>query len=219
MFLLAMIGCVQFVVLTAVAMWLYPGGTYDDPTTEGYSFFGNYFSDLGLTETLLGESNRISSLLFATALALAGICLVLFFMVMPHHFTNRREARLLSVAGSAFGVLSGISYIGVALAPANLSIDTHMTFIYAASVSSFLTAILYAGAILLTEGYANAFAFVFMAFALIIGAFMGLWVAGPEDLAIRATGQKIVVYAQTMCMFLQAFGGWRRQKLSADAVV
>jgi hypothetical membrane protein len=93
MFLLTMIGCVQFVVLTTAAMWLYPGGTYDDPTTTGYSFFENYFSDLGLTKTPSGESNRISSLLFATALALAGICLVLFFVVMPRRFTNRREAR------------------------------------------------------------------------------------------------------------------------------
>jgi uncharacterized membrane protein YfcA len=125
----------------------------------------------------------------------------------------------LSVVGSACGVLSGIAYIGVALAPANLFIDAHMTFIYAASVSSFLTAVLYASAILLTEGYANFFAFVFMAFALIMGAFMGLWVAGPEGLAVRATGQKIAVYAQTTCMLLQAFGGWRRENLSDDAVV
>ena len=42
-----MVGCIQFVVLTVIAMVFYPGGTHGDPTTKGYSFFRNFFSDLG----------------------------------------------------------------------------------------------------------------------------------------------------------------------------
>jgi hypothetical protein len=41
------VNCGLFVVLTVVAMFVYPGGTYTDGTTVGYNFFRNFFSELG----------------------------------------------------------------------------------------------------------------------------------------------------------------------------
>jgi hypothetical protein len=32
-------------------MLLYPGGTVDDPTVIGYSFFANVLSELGMTKS------------------------------------------------------------------------------------------------------------------------------------------------------------------------
>ena len=34
-FLITMVGCIQVVLLTFLAMLVYPGGTHDDPTTPG----------------------------------------------------------------------------------------------------------------------------------------------------------------------------------------
>jgi hypothetical protein len=65
-FSLTMIGCVLFVVLTIGAMLFYAGGTLIDPTTSGYSFTTNYFSDLGLTWSHARLPNTVSAILFAT---------------------------------------------------------------------------------------------------------------------------------------------------------
>jgi hypothetical protein len=212
---MTVVACVQFVTLTIVAGFLYGGGTYDDPTTMGYSLFNNFLSDLGLTETFLGKSNLASSLLFTTALSLAGTCLVLFFVALPHLFIGAGVGRYLSVSGSICGVISGASYVGVAFAPANRCFGLHMNLIYVASFSYFITATLYSIAIFLNQDYSNLFAFIFMASAVVLGAYMLFWVFGPENLTVQATGQQIVVYGQIACMFTQAFGGWKSHKFSS----
>lgn len=62
-----MIGPIQLVILTFVAMLFYPGGTGVDPTILGNSFFSNYFSDLGGTVSHSGTDNTISMIFFAIA--------------------------------------------------------------------------------------------------------------------------------------------------------
>ena len=73
------LACVQFVVLTTVAMLLYPGGSRADPTSRGYSFFNNFFSELGLTVTSAGTPKRASLILWVIALTVAGLGMVVFF--------------------------------------------------------------------------------------------------------------------------------------------
>jgi hypothetical protein len=41
----------QFIVLTAIAMAVYPGGAVYRRGSDGYLFFQNFFSDLGATST------------------------------------------------------------------------------------------------------------------------------------------------------------------------
>ena len=90
--------CVVFVVLTATAMFVYPGGTNTDKTTVGYSFLGNFFSDLGMTVAHNGQANPIASLMFLIALGSAGLALVLFFMAFLQFFTANTVNRVLSAS-------------------------------------------------------------------------------------------------------------------------
>ena len=96
-------GSVLFVVLTLVAMWFYPGGTVGDPDTVGYSFFRNFFSDLGRTASRLGTPNTVSAILFFVALTLAGLTLILFFAIMPSFLWRSRAARVPALSGTFFG--------------------------------------------------------------------------------------------------------------------
>lgn len=61
--------CIQFVVLNSAAMLTYPGGTHRDPSSQGYSFFRNFFSSLGSIEAPNGELNVTSYMLFTVLLA------------------------------------------------------------------------------------------------------------------------------------------------------
>src|SRR4030065_92850 len=86
LFTLVIAGCLLFVALTALAMLFYPGGTQTDPAAPGYSFFHNFFSELGLARSHAGGPNTISAALFTAALTMAGGGLVLFFLAFPQFF-------------------------------------------------------------------------------------------------------------------------------------
>ena len=216
-FLWVAVGCVLFVVLTVVAMWFYPGGTIADPTSRGYSFFTNFFSELGLTRTHSGGSNTVSFILFFVALTLAGAGLALFFVVFRSFFAQSRLTRALSTVGSVFGILSGICFIGVACTPANLLPVLHGQFVMWAFEAFPAAVILYAIAILLHKSYPKHFAVVFIAFAALLVLYLVLLMRGPgfatpQGLMIQATGQKAIVYASILSILIQSLGA--RKQLS-----
>src|SRR5690242_10969644 len=75
---LIVVATLQFVGFTLVGMLLYPGGTKFDHSTRSYSFFGNFFSDLGATVTHSGLDNSGARALFVVALCGVGVGLLAF---------------------------------------------------------------------------------------------------------------------------------------------
>ena len=202
---------VGFVVLTLVAMLLYPGGTVADPAAERYLFFHNFFSDLGRTEAIDGEANVLSAILFVIALTGAGLSLAWFFLSAPRLLLRSRAGRVLSLLGSVFGVVSGLSFVGVAWTPANLWLETHRFFVMTAFEAFLGAALLYAVAILMDRGYPSLDALAFLLFAGLLAGYLVLLFNGPrpdsaEGLMIQATGQKVIVYAAIVCMGFQSYG-------------
>jgi hypothetical membrane protein len=108
MFRLAAATCILFFLMTAIAMLLYPGGTFVDPSTRGYSFFANFFSDLGATRTPSGATNTLSMILFASALAIVGIGLAVFFVALTEFFRDSRSGPILPTTGAVLGVIAGL---------------------------------------------------------------------------------------------------------------
>ena len=209
-FSLVMFGCALFVVLTAVAMWFYPGGTYADQSASGYSFSTNFFSELGMTVTRSGEPNTVSAILWFVAMSLAGAGLVLFFIAFRQFFTGSRWGRVLSGLGSVVGVFSGICFVGVAFTPANLFLGAHVRFVLWAFQAFPVAAILYAVAILREPAYPDRYGWAFLGFAVLLVFYVILLIAGPgqdlrQGLVIQAAGQKIIVYASIISIFIQPF--------------
>ncbi len=213
-FWLVAAACLQFVVLTAVAMLFYAGGTHAEPMASGYSFSRNFFSDLGLTETRAGRPNTISAALFFTALTLAGGGLVLFFLAFPQFFTRSLVGKVLSWLGSIFGVAAGLCLVGVAFTPANLHGSEHAQFVLWAFRAFPLAVIFYVIAMLCQRDYPRRSALVFIIFAALLIAYLFLLTNGPssqtaEGLMIQATGQKIIVYASIISILIQSLGALR----------
>lgn len=213
-YLLTLLGCIQFILLTLLAMRFYPGGTAADPTTTGYTFTRNFFSDLGITQTYSGAANSISAVLFPIALTLAGLSLIGFFLAFPHFFRHTRTGRFLSAAGSIFGFITGLGYIGVALTPANLLFAPHVAFVYLAFLAFPVATLLYTLAIFRHPTYPKPLGLVFLAFTLALTLYAGLLFTAPNidtpnRLTIQVVGQKLIVYAALACMLIQSFGAWR----------
>ncbi len=215
-FQFVMFTCGFFVPLTLLAMWFYPGSTVSDPTTQGYLFTRNFFSDLGLTRTYGGEPNLISALMFFAALGSAGLALVVFFGLAAVHFSDGK-AKWFGRLGSFAGVLSGLSFVGVAFTPANLYLDWHIQFVYWAFEAFLVAALFCAAAIFFQPGYPRRYAWLYLLFAVCLAGYLWLLFEGPayETPAgnlIQAVGQKIIVYIAIVSMALQGYGAWWYEK-------
>jgi len=214
------IACLLFVVLTALAMFFYPGGTAVDPTSPGYSFLTNFFSDLGRTQSRSGATNLISLVLFVTALTGAGVGLILFFLLFPPFFKRTPFEHLISWLGSIAGITAGVCFIAVAWIPANLNSAVHTQLVYFAFEAFTGAALLYLPVMLRDRRYPKRYAFVFFLFAVLLVGYLYLLFFGPsprtpEGLLIQAIGQKIIVYASIISVMIQSLGA--RQVLQRRA--
>jgi len=144
-------GVVQFIFLTFLAALFYPGG---------FDFFGYYFSDLGAAVAKNGEPNSISSVLFPATLILVALALVPFWLVIYSLFKESRVEKVLSILGSALGLISSPFIIGVALFPIDTQLETHILLTLTFFSLFVLATLLYSIAIILNRNYPNYFGIV-----------------------------------------------------------
>jgi len=216
-YILAIINCIQFLLLTNVAMFFYPGGTFSDPNTVGYSFFRNLFSDLGRYTAHSGESNLISFLIYNISLFLMGVLFIPYFVAFPRFFIEKGMGKGYSIAGSSLGIVVSVSMLGASLTPADLFYIIHVSF----GVIKFMTllplVIFYTIAILQNKSFNNLYAIVFIIFGVIQFIFLLIMSFGASEHEVSiifAAGQNIAVNAMAICFLIQAYGAWKMQKSS-----
>ncbi|MCB9294877.1 MAG: hypothetical protein H6559_17395 [Lewinellaceae bacterium] len=212
--LFALLSALLFFVFSSWAMAEYPGGTIHDRTTEGYSFWYNYFSDLGRTRSWNGAPNALSSRLFQAGLVTVGISLGAYFLVLPTIF-REAEARFLASVASVLGILAAVCYVGIALNPLNVNYRLHTLFVRAGFIAFLAMSLFYTLSILNEPGYPKHYARAFGLFSLILAMQVAIMLFGPRSwtspgaLLLQASAQKVVVYAEMACMVYQGVGAWR----------
>ena len=210
-YILSIIGCLQFVVLTSIAMFFYKGGTYIDPSPLGYIFWQNYFSDLGRTVAHSGIPNTPSFVLFTIALSLWGITQIPFYISFPTLFKNYPNLRKICIGGSISGTISGVSYIGIAFTPSDITGSLHDLFVVIGFSFVFFSIILYSYVIFKNDNYPNFYAIILTISAFILSVyFLFLFFTPnsqtPEGLLIYAVGQKFMIYTLLICNTIQGYG-------------
>jgi hypothetical protein len=214
MYLIIAMGCGVFILLTTIAMLTYAGGSVDNHAVKGYSFTHNFLSNLGMLTAPSGNPNWVSAVLFFISLAAAGACLVLFFILFPRFFRSTRLQSILSLVGSFFGVLAGISFIGIAFAPADIARPAHVQFVMWAFRLFPLAVLCYVPVMFIDKRYPKIYAWVFTIFCLmLIGYYLlitnGPAFSSPQGLVIQAVGQKIIAYASIISIFIQSIGAYK----------
>jgi len=210
-FILTMISSVLFISLCVIAMFFYSGGTEINPNTSGYSFFTNFFSDLGRTESPTGKTNIISQILFTMALIIINSTYIFFCSAMTFFFKEKRRDRLLSNLSRICGTFSGIFGIGITFLPINLFPEAHL-FVTMIFSNSFLISLLpYIFLILYNHQYENRYSYVLIIYSIMLGIYLSLilidfnW-SSDVYLIVLATGQKITIFAGFFCCIILAFG-------------
>jgi len=212
-----MFGSIQFIILTFIAMLFYQGGTFNNPNIPGYSFFHNFFSDLGRVKAWSGKSNVISYVLFTIALTIFGISFLLYFITMPYFFVERKLEKYISIIGSILAIITGISVVGVAFTPYDVYPSAHFNFVRIAFLSLFLAMAIYTITTFINKEYPIQYKIIFLIFSLIIGIYIIIMlsyqnIGENEILMIQATSQKIVVYTWKISFLIESYGSWKLGK-------
>jgi len=214
LYLAIAIGCAVFVVFTLIAMLTYAGGSVDNHNAPGYSFTHSFLSNLGMLTALSGRPNWISAALFFLALSCAGACLVIFFIIFPRIFQQSHLQSLLCLIGSAIGVLAGISFIGIAFAPADIARPAHVQFVMWAFRLFPLGVLFYVPAMFMDKAFPRRYAWVFAVFCLLLIGYYLLLTNGPsfsspQGLVIQVIGQKVIAYASILSIGIQSLGAYK----------
>ena len=195
--IIALIGGIQFIVVTIVAMFFYP---------DGYSFTEDYFSFLGTTVNVRTYSqNTISRILFVIACVVAGASLIPFWIVITTLFKDKEITRYLSYFGSLLGIIASPLIMGVGIFPGDKMYDIHN---FAARYFFLLFAIailIYSIAILFNENYQNFYAFIGFGFSVLIVLYIM-----RVFIQIGPLMQKIIVYGFIIWATLQVLKIWKR---------
>ncbi len=100
---------ITFVVLTTIAMLCYPGGNFFDHSSIGYSFWENFYSDLGRYKTFSGGNKNISTFFFVIAVFQMSWYITYFFKAfiskvskIDKHYSIQKLVRR---SAYAYGVL------------------------------------------------------------------------------------------------------------------
>ena len=199
---------IQFVVLTAIAMFVYPGGAVFELEANRYLFLRNFFSDLGATITPSGRPNFASHLLFGIALGTVGLALVLASSNWKVIVAKRQAARTAGVASQVVEIIAGLGFIGIAATPWNLVLDAHNGFVRLA-FGFLLVYDLCLLIIQLRNRWSPGYTAVNAIYLLVLVAYVGILFFGPgldtqSGLEFQVAAQKVIVYASVINLGLQS---------------
>ena len=202
---------VLFFVATTMAMYQYPGGTILDRSSEGYQFFQNFFSDLGRRRAWNGAANTASNYLFDYGLYGAGVGLMIFFASLPFVF-RQPSARGFAIVTALLGGVAALAYYGIVAYPLDVDYRLHTLFVRLGFIAFLIMGIFYVLAIRQEKGYPSSYAYAFLFFDLLLFSQICIMLLGPRSwssplaLSLQVTAQKIIVYAQLLCLLYQCYG-------------
>jgi len=200
-----------FVILNIASMILYPGSTYRDHLTLGYSFTENFLSDLGRTLTFSGEINFLSSQLFNMSLVLAGGVFALFYLHVRKVFNSDKQ-KSLAFIGSFLGILGGISLVGVGLTPADLYLNLHIIFANCLFRFMFVASLFYTIVIFRHPTFENKYSGGYLVFSITILIYILISELGPGPrvshfaLVLQVVSQKIILLIFMVAIYIQTLG-------------
>ncbi|TFF99644.1 MAG: hypothetical protein EU542_08860 [Promethearchaeota archaeon] len=210
-FSFVMIAPIQYFIIGLIAMFFYSGGTLYNSSQPGFTFWGNYFSDLGRLIALSGKSNLISFIIFTPSALFFSISFIPFIILMPSFFNRQNKVAKL---GSIAGIFAAIFLIITILTPWDLFGNIHLLFATLFNFAGSFIALFYFIAILKEEHFPNKYGLAYLillilAIIYIILTFLISHLPINEKVIIQASYQKISQYSFLICYFLQGYKGFR----------
>lgn len=204
------LGIILYVIFIALAMLTYAGGTQDNPSNPGYSFWFNSISDTGRTVAHNGKPNITALIFFSIAISISAITLVPFFIVLPRLFNEGSLENKFTKIGGYLGILSSIAMIGVVFTPADILYPPHTIFALLSYFSNLGTFIAYTIAIYRSKSFSRLYTYYFIIALLVFCVSLVIGLSGLA-IGIRSfltIGQKIGTIALLISYLVLTNGAW-----------
>lgn len=201
-------GTINFVVLTALGMLFYPGGKFHDHYSKGYSFFENFFSDLGRYKTFTREPKYISLFLFLIAIFTLSVVVINFVFKFLKDVTPSGYPTVKTVA-KIFTILFALLLCGVALTPYDKFFLWHAftskaCFLMMLPMCLSLSFLVYKDQIL-----SNKYAIFMLSVSIVLLIYIYILFFGPtvgSNKFFQPVAQKIIVYLLIFSLMYLAQG-------------
>ena len=214
--LIGLILLILSVISIHIATIFYPGGTFIDNGTVGYSFWYNFFSDLGMTVSHSGAPNPIGFVLTTIFLITTGVAQIAVYSVLPSLYADSKKTKWTSILGTVFGICTGTILIVASFVPEDINPDLHLLLAQYMYMALMLSVALYTIATFWNKDFSLKYTLCFLSIAIVLFLFLfiGL-VMNPdpftsEGLFILAVGQKIVNYTLWIGFIPVVYGIWKR---------
>jgi hypothetical membrane protein len=181
------LGGVLFVIITFANMLVYPGG---------YSFFENYFSQLGLLE-VGGQPNLLGYVLFSAACTSAAVCSIPFWLSIRLEFTSTAIVRYSGYLGTLLGLVAAPFLSALALFAADVYPYEHGMSTLIFFLCYTFAIIVYSVATLFNREYNNLYSLA--GFAVPVIVFGHIFFIGT------ALMQKLAVYSLILWSAVQGY--------------
>jgi hypothetical membrane protein len=196
--------------LAVIAMVRYPGGTFRDHSTHGYSLSHNFLSDLGATVAHNGQPNGAGTVLFIASLAILvfglGGCLIGLIRL----YSRMPASRPWALAAGAVALVVCTSFIGVAVTPENRVLSLHILFTKLAFRAFPLATLFMALASRADPSTPKRVTAVWIGLTAILAAYVWILDWGPSTrtptgLVVQVVAQKVVAISAVLLIVFQTY--------------
>lgn len=196
-------------ILAVAAIFSYPGGTFRDHSTQGYSLSHNFLSDLGMTVAHDGQANSLGAILFVVSLStlVFGLGGALIGLIRLY---STPTARRLARASAVVALLVCSAFIGVAVTPEDRMLSLHILLTRVAFRAFPLVGLLMMLASYNEPGLPRRVGVAWAALTVILAAYVGIldWgprVSAPGGLVTQVVAQKIVALSAALFIVYQSY--------------
>jgi hypothetical membrane protein len=203
-------------ILAVVAMLRYPGGTFRDHSTRGYSLSHNFLSDLGMTIAHNGQPNGLGTVLFILSLTTVVVAMGGCLVALVRLYSRVPGSRTLALAAGAVALVVCASFIGVAVTPEDRMLSLHITLTRLAFRAFPLVALLMALASRADPAVPRRVTVGWVALTIVLAAYVVMLDFGPSTrtpsgLVAQVVAQKIVTVAAVLGIVFQSYEADRRK--------
>ena len=197
-------------LLAAIAMLRYPGGTFRDHSTRGYSLSHNFLSDLGATVAHNGQPNGTGTILFIASLTILvlgmGGCLVGLIRL----YSRNAATRPWVLAAGAVAAVVCASFIGVALTPEDRMLSLHIQLTKLAFRAFPIVTLLMALASRADRESPTRVTIAWGVLTVILAAYVAILDWGPSTrtptgLVVQVVAQKLVTISAVLLIIFQTY--------------
>ncbi len=193
-------------------MLYFPGGTILDHNTKGYSFFNNFFSELGRWRAISGETKWISFYTFTISVVMQAIAMFIFNLYFLRKIKSIHLHRGAHYTALASGFVFPFLLAGIGLTPCDVFLPQHMFCVKAGFSLLLPMSISYTLLIRKHHILPNRYGNVMLSIVFGIGIYLVMLFSGPDPHKIpyvQQTAQKIIVYSMVFSLLYLSSGALR----------